>query len=442
MLDKTFTSQPFLYRLPSAIPPGSVFNPYLTTPPRIYGEEWDPSAGPIMFVVADTAADGYESIYLWMQQKQVYAPGFNFVLYKWNGTTGAYVGAIYPNNSPTFPSPKMLSQGRDGTLWLLNPSTRQAVKATVDPVLGVVPYTGGTSSGEIVTTSVALGTTYPLGYQDVTTFTDLKQKTVGGSITTLVLGTDYTVNMSAGLVTVLNTSPNVIAGSTLIADYNFGEWVYDFSAFLLIVSTFNIDPETDTLLTGDTSPELHVWNLNEGTKRVDIPLPGIPNQIMVIDQTRCYVMTQLNLVALVDYSAGKVLSVLNCQENPISSTVGTVTWDWIFQRFLCWTYTPIATNGQNTSVVNGYFPIPQPTGITAPIPLQPPRQYRQTPIYTRIYGDAGEPYPGGQVTISPSSGLAVVTGFPALTDIDGESVATISDAGAGSVTLTATANIT
>ena len=420
MLTQTFTSQPFLFDLDEE---------------ESFGTANYPLA---MCVTPDTLLNGFESIYaVFLLNSPVTVPDTS--IYQWNGTTGAYITELDP--AAGWPN-WVLSQGRDGTIWLFDYDTSTATQSYVDPVQGPRPQPGGIANGEVLTYNAVLGTIYPVAFPNVATFDDLKQ-VHNGKTTLLSQGVDYTYN-GDGTVTLQSGSTNITAGSTITADYSYWAWTYTLT-FVTQIVTFAIDTATNTLLTGDSASVLHVWNLNQGTKRMDIVIPAQPTCIMVIDQARCYVLTVANILVLVDFSAGRVLSVLKCQTNvPLANFTSIVTaaaWDWIFQRLLLFQYSPPDGTGQNTSYIAGYYPVPVPTGVTKPIPLQPPRQYRQTPVYTRVYGDAGEPFAGAHVTVTPSSGVAAVTGFPALTDIDGECITTISDTGTGSVTLTATATL-
>jgi len=367
MLRQTFTSEPFLYRLAADIPitgfPGAHYYPEYTTPPRIYGEEYDGGGVVALFVQEEPRVDGYEVVYLWLQQNQINWPSYNYALHRWNATTGTYLGRQDAGLSPYLST---LAQSRDGTLWLLY-DVSSIYKARLDPAAGLV----------------------------------------------------------------IDATPD-----------------YSLAALGLTgLQTFSVDVEQNLLLGSEAvSDSLGVYNLTTGALIREIKTPGMVSQIMPEDLGRCYVAVANSFtdrrVCLVNYATGELQSVFKVGDTFSPYSVQhAVTWDRKYRRFLVWNYAPIAIDGQNTSVVKGYFPQPQPVGITKPIPLRPPRKYRSTPILTRIYGDLGEPMPGARVTLSPDSGIATVTGFPGLTDSDGESVGTIYGADAGSLTLTASATV-
>src|SRR5262249_47907788 len=147
------------------------------------------------------------------------------------------------------------------------------------------------------------------------------------------------------------------------------------------------DSEANVLLGATGDNYLRVWDLAAGTLSRAIALPGFPVQVMPEDTNRCYVMTSNGMICLVNYAAGALVSAFRFQSPTFSpfSSYRAITWDRKYRRFLQWTYTPVDTTGQNTSIITGYFPLPIAVGITKPIPLKPPRKYRSTPIYNRIF---------------------------------------------------------
>lgn len=360
MLKQTFTSQPFTYRLPADIPvtffPGASYNAYLTTAPRIYGEEYAGGAA-AMFVNDETFIDGYEAIYLLANYNQVHWPGYLSRLQRWNGTSGDYLGGIDSSSSAGF---IQYAQDRDGTIWgCYTTTTLHALKYSID-----------STSHDLTTDSVV---------------------------------------------------------------------VYNFTGFagLIELSAFNIDLEQNLLIGVATDSYLRVWNLTTGALIRSIPLPDVGVNVMLEDTSRCYVMCTHGQLCLINYSTGKVLSAFRVQ----ATAPNAIAFDQKYRRLLAWNYTAITTEGQNTSVIGGYFPLQQAVGLTAPIPIRPPRKFRTTPIYTRLYGDMGESVGGSRVTLSVASGPATVTGFPALTDGDGEAIGSITDTDAGSLNLNASVTV-
>jgi hypothetical protein len=358
MLLETFQSQPFAYRLPGNISGGAqAYHAELTTPPRIYGEEYDGGGVTVIFLNQEQLIDGYEVIYLWLTQNMVFFPGFNYTLYRFNATTGEYLGRI--DSSATLFIFSRFAQALDGTIYRCD-ETFKVFKCQVDPVLGV-------------------------------------------------------------------TSDGVVA--------------FDFSLFAGITSVdaFNIDASNNIVLLGaNVANQLRIHNLATGALISTVTLPANLVQIMPESAGRCYVMTADHVMCLIDYTLGIVLSSFRIQDafNPALPGV-TVTWDTKYRRFLSWVYTPPDTTGQNTSTINGYFPMPIATALMDPIPLAAPRKYNSVPVLTRLFGDLGEPIGGAIIDFTPSVDIVEFIGFPAITDGDGEAVSMMTDLDSGTVIVTA-----
>jgi Hypothetical glycosyl hydrolase family 15 len=366
MLQQTFVTQPFKYRLPSEIPvtawPLIFYFPALTTPPRIYGEEWD--GGPTaIFLNPEDLADGYQVIWLGFTQNMIRFPSWNYTWHRFNGSTGAYLGRV---DAPIFEwLTSIFGQSRDGTLWKLKNGTKpfQAFPCAV-------------------------------------------------------------------------TATSVTPSSTASFDFSNFEGVIELNAF-------SIDAEQNLLLACiNVDSSFKVWNLTTGALIRTIALPSFGTVVMPVDERQCYVMTETGIICLIDYQAGAVISTFAVQANGSTSafsTYKTITYDQTYRRFLSWNYTPVDGSGQNTSVIQGFYPVPIAVGMTKPIPLRAPRNYRSVPILNRIYGDMGEATGGGVVSLAVADPtLGSIVSFPALTDIDGESIGSLSCLAAGAPTITAT----
>jgi hypothetical protein len=362
MLLQTFTSQPFLYRLPASISSGTpLYHPELTTPPRIYGEEYDGGGVTVIFLNEEQLVGGYDVIYLWLTKNMVFFPGYNYSLYRFNATTGEYLGLI-DTDATLFVFAKF-AQGLDGTVYRCD-DTLKIFKCQVSAA-------GVTSDGVVI--------------YDLSTFTGVTS-----------------------------------------------------------IDAFNIDTVNDiALICANVANQLRVHNLSTGALLRTVALPASAVQVMPASNGKCYVMSSNHIMTLIDYLAGTVASSFQVQDTFDASIPGvTVAWDAKYNRFLSWVYAPVDTTGQNTSVIKGYFPVPQPTALVAPIPLKPPRHYSTTPLLVRLCGDLGEPVGGVVISlISSDTSLAAVVGFPAITDGDGEAVGNILDLGEGAVTITATTAI-
>jgi hypothetical protein len=370
MLQQTFVTQPFLYRLPEDIPitgfPLAFYHPELTTAPRIYGEEWD-GGTTALFLNPEDIADGYEVIWLGIDENMIRWPGYNFTWYRFNASTGEYLGRVDSAASDWLFS--IFGQSRDGTLWKLRNS--------------VTPFQA-----------------FPC----------------------VVTPTSVTPSSSASF------------------DFTNFETVTELFAFL-------IDVDQNLLIANaNVESNVKVWNLTTGKIIRTIALPSFATVVMAVDDRQCYVMTSTGILCLVDYQAGEVITSFAVQANGSTSpftSYKTIAYDTNYRRFLSWNYTPVDGSGQNTSVIQGFYPVPIAVGITKPIPLRPPRKFRTVPILNRIYGDMGEACGGGVVSLIVSDPtLGTIAGFPALTDTDGESIGSLACLAPGAPLILASTDLT
>lgn len=120
MFTQLFETEPPTYFLPSernGIPSGtglgSLYNPYLVTPPRIYGESFISCRG--LFVKKERTPYSDFTIYVHGITDSIYWPSYGFVTWRFDGITGAYldrreemIGGLYSYQ---------ITQTRDGALW-------------------------------------------------------------------------------------------------------------------------------------------------------------------------------------------------------------------------------------------------------------------------------------------------------------------------------------
>jgi hypothetical protein len=368
MLVQTYTSAPFEYRLPGDIPvtffPLSSYNPYLTTPPRIYGEAWAAGYTSAILINPEKLEAGYQTIWLGLLQDQVHWPDTDFEWYRFNATTGEWLGRIDVVPDDTF-IVTLFAQARDGTVYRMGTTTDKVYQCTVDPIAGV---------------------TFDL---------------------------------------------------SLVA--------FDLAALIgsaVEIQAYNIDTALNLLMVGHSfAPYLRIYNLTTGDLLSSIALPGWAVSIMPVDTRYVYVMTNFGIVALIDFTTATVLSTFQVQES-FNSFTNVIIYDQLYKRFLAWFHTPEDGTGQNTSIIRGFYPVDQATGITKAVPIRVPRKYRSTPLLTRVFGDIGEPIGGGIVRLtSLDTSKATVTSFPAITDTDGEAIGTIAGDDSGNVTIVASVDV-
>lgn len=187
-----------------------------------------------------------------------------------------------------------------------------------------------------------------------------------------------------------------------------------------------------------TANSISVFNFTTGVKIRDIPVSGLPKQIMPEDDHRCWVVTMNNILNLVNYITGEILSTLrapvdgNSQANGSEGTL--YAWDFYMKRLLVCQKVANAVDGASLSKIMGYYPVPVPVAITAPIPLKVMRTGRQTPVLCRSFGDAGEKLTGGRLG-ADVSGASVLTSTLQSPDVNGDTIFQVTGITEGSTTI-------
>jgi hypothetical protein len=102
-------------------------------------------------------------------------------------------------------------------------SVDNLVRALLGSGMTLAAATGGTVTDEAITPSggAILGRYYDLAHRNITTLTNVKQ-----GATTLVLGTDYTVDLVRGRIYLLPTSVTITPASALTASYVWAAYTY------------------------------------------------------------------------------------------------------------------------------------------------------------------------------------------------------------------------
>ena len=138
-----------------------------------------------------------------------------------------------------------------------------------------------------------------------------------------------------------------------------------------------------------------------------IQVSGTPANIMPEDNRRCWVISVQGIMNLVDYVTGEVISTLH---TPVPSA-GDIhfSWDPITRRFLTFEAVPDDTDGACLSKITGYYPVPQPVAITAPIPLKALRDGRRVEMLCRTFGDVGEGVGAGRLEIETTGDASLIS---------------------------------
>jgi hypothetical protein len=89
MFKQIYESAPVPYRLPTG--DDAIYNGYLTTPPRIYAEELFEGLVFSVFSRKESTPNGETTIYVLSAVQQIYYPSWGLWMWKFDGSTGAYI---------------------------------------------------------------------------------------------------------------------------------------------------------------------------------------------------------------------------------------------------------------------------------------------------------------------------------------------------------------
>jgi hypothetical protein len=188
-----------------------------------------------------------------------------------------------------------------------------------------------------------------------------------------------------------------------------------------------------------SSSRIAVQTLSTGVVIREIALSGSIQSIVAEDDTRCFVVTSREIVHLVDYVQGRVLSTFRIPllDAGVITTLPPGAKEYVYafdrrlRRFLVLSWRPDAVDGACTTFIRGYHPVPIATAVTKAIPLQPPRANRTVRCLARVSGDVGEGVAGARVTATVTGGAALV-GTPQAADTNGDSLFSVRCNAAGS----------
>lgn len=190
------------------------------------------------------------------------------------------------------------------------------------------------------------------------------------------------------------------------------------------------DKQTDRVLMTNGN-QVRVYRWSDKTLLRTMLMTENVHRIIPADERRAYVRTVSNLFILIDYLEYRVLGIVRVPG--VYSGSSQVSWDWRKQRFLVANLTADAADGASTLRVLGYYPVPQPTHLTKPIPLKPLRKGRTVPFWTRAIGDVGEGVGGRPVAATATGGT--LAGGLVQTGGDGSARINVSLPATGSLTV-------
>jgi hypothetical protein len=211
---------------------------------------------------------------------------------------------------------------------------------------------------------------------------------------TLGRSNDLWVRSSSGTMRLLDPETlNAVSGAGAVSYSlltHFDEPVY---------GRFAVDRIADRLVAGTTRPVLLVFELASGAKVAEVPLPGNVRSVFLEDSGHAYVALDRGVLCLVDYLQLRTIAVYRVADDETIGSDLEAAWAWdpLNRRVLVAVATPDNADGSATTYIRGFFPRPQPVGLTVPVPLQVPRAGRTVEIATRAFGDVGEGLSGVSV---------------------------------------------
>ena len=196
----------------------------------------------------------------------------------------------------------------------------------------------------------------------------------------------------------------------------------------------------NNLIVGYTSADsglntVSVFNWTTGEKIRSIRVSGEVINLVPEDHHRCYVICSNGIMNLVDYVSGVVMSTL---ATPIARGANVnYGYDLSTRRMLAVEVVDNAVNGAGLTTITGYYPVPVPAALTAPIPLRAMRAGRKSKVICRTFGDAGEGINSGRLEVEVEED-ADLTGGIQSPDANGYSLFQVlgSEAGTADITIT------
>lgn len=203
-----------------------------------------------------------------------------------------------------------------------------------------------------------------------------------------------------------------------------------------------VDLDNDLIaMKGQDLNTVAVYTLSTGALLRKIRVSGSPVALCPADTGQLYVLCSNNILNIVNVQTGQVLGTSLFPRTP-GADIPVLAWDVAYRRLLAFEPTPDASDGQGTSRIRGYYPVPIATELTNPIPLKAPRSYRKTPIVCRLVGDVGEPIAAATIAgaVTPTApATATLTVASATPDGNGYAMLELLGGTPGTVNFTVTA---
>jgi hypothetical protein len=323
MYRQTYQSAVYPYRtpaewrgVPNGIGTGSLYNPYLITPPRIYAEEVVTNLKPFLFCEPANLANATVKVSIIAYENVIYYPGWLIAKLSWNGVSGELLGREETGN---FAAVQLA--------W---------------------------------TASLTVDFDNAIWRNDI--FGDIQRVAI------LAEGFQYLESVSHTLYGVAAIKlPLVDRSNNLIA----------------------MQAEAG-------SSVINVYNFTVGTYLRSFRVSGEPVAICPGDKYQAYILCSNGVLNIVNINTGQILgaALFPVQANTLSTSIA---WDKTYRRLLAFDLTANGADGSSTSYVRGYYPVPIATRLTKPIPLKPPRKFKEVQLAARMTDDIGNPLSSGVV---------------------------------------------
>lgn len=169
-------------------------------------------------------------------------------------------------------------------------------------------------------------------------------------------------------------------------------------------SALAIDPARDVLITRlheDAASQLSVCRLSNGDWLRTINVAGHIQSLFIAEPPMAYAVETTGNLTAFNYETGEVTGVLHTGLVSSGATWADTafSWDPFMRRVLfCYNTPDTLPDGDCTTLVKGFYPVPLPVGMTPPIPLRYPQKGKTVPVFNRVYGAACEGIVGQELT--------------------------------------------
>lgn len=157
----------------------------------------------------------------------------------------------------------------------------------------------------------------------------------------------------------------------------------------------NLDPANDlAFLKWANEQPVSVYRASTGELLHQLWAPNEITGIILNDDGYVYLSDRSQFITCYTYD-GKYAGQVN-QPAPLNGVPVVWGWDRVFHRLLRVPITPNGPAGMSTLVMEGYYPVPEPTQLVGPLPRKVARKGRRVSMFAHLAGDGGEAIAGFQ----------------------------------------------